>query len=75
MAKSSKVISGPSVDIKMPSQTSSKRGTSTNGVDSPSASKRGPSGKFIGETKGNRDLPINRSSGVSTGHGGRGNRC
>jgi hypothetical protein len=30
-----------------------------------------PSGsKFIGQTKGNRDLPINRSNGVSEGHGG-----
>lgn len=29
-----------------------------------------PSGKFLGETKGNRDLPPNRSSGVKGGHGG-----
>ena len=28
------------------------------------------SGKFLGHTKGNKDLPINRSEGVSTGHGG-----
>jgi hypothetical protein len=29
-----------------------------------------PSGKFLGATKGNRDLVPNRSAGVSTGHGG-----
>lgn len=29
-----------------------------------------PSGKFLGPTKGNRDLPTDRSSGVSSGHGG-----
>lgn len=28
------------------------------------------SGKFHGPGKGNRDLPINRTKGVSTGHGG-----
>lgn len=27
-------------------------------------------GHFLGGTKGNRDLPTNRTSGVSTGHGG-----
>lgn len=26
--------------------------------------------KFCGPTKGNRDLPIDRTKGVSTGHGG-----
>lgn len=29
-----------------------------------------PGSQFIGETKGNRDLKTDRSSGVSTGHGG-----
>jgi len=29
-----------------------------------------PSGKFLGPTKGNSDLPTNRTKGVSTGHGG-----
>lgn len=29
-----------------------------------------PSGKFLGDTKGNRDLPVDRSSGVSGGNGG-----
>jgi hypothetical protein len=29
-----------------------------------------PSGKFLGPTKGNSDLPINRTEGVSMGHGG-----
>ena len=29
-----------------------------------------PSSKFIGPTKGNRDLPTNRTKGVSSGHGG-----
>ena len=27
-------------------------------------------GKFLGDTKGNRDLPTNRTAGVSSGHGG-----
>jgi len=26
--------------------------------------------KFCGPTKGNKDLPIDRTAGVSTGHGG-----
>lgn len=30
----------------------------------------GPSSQFIGTTKGNRDLPIDRSAGMSEGHGG-----
>jgi hypothetical protein len=29
-----------------------------------------PGSQFIGDTKGNRDLKPERSSGVSTGHGG-----
>lgn len=29
-----------------------------------------PSSKFIGETKGNRDLPTNRTAGVVSGKGG-----
>jgi len=32
-----------------------------------------PCGKqsfFLGKTKGNKDLPIDRTSGVSSGHGG-----
>jgi len=36
-------------------------------VSHKSASK---SGFFLGHTKGNKDLPTNRSSGVSSGHGG-----
>lgn len=29
-----------------------------------------PSSKFIGSTKGNKDLPPNRTSGVKSGYGG-----
>lgn len=40
----------------------------TNVVGTPSRS--GPSGKWLGKTKGNHDLPTDRTQGVSTGHGG-----
>lgn len=33
-------------------------------------SRSGPSGKMLGPTKGNHDLPPNRTAGVSAGHGG-----
>jgi hypothetical protein len=40
----------------------------TNVVGTPSRS--GPSKGMLGTTKGNKDLPIDRTKGVSTGHGG-----
>lgn len=30
----------------------------------------GPSGQMLGETKGNKDFPPDRTKGVSSGHGG-----
>lgn len=39
----------------------------TNVVGTPSRS--GPSGGMLGHTKGNKDLPIDRTAGVSSGHG------
>lgn len=34
-----------------------------------------PSSKFLGDTKGNRDLPIDRSSGVPGGYGSGQNKA
>lgn len=42
----------------------------TEGPRSGGSGSGSPSSKFIGPTKGNSDLPPNRSQGVSSGHGG-----
>jgi hypothetical protein len=52
------------------SLTSQPKAETTAGPTAGDKASGSPASKFIGATKGNKDLPPNRTSGVSTGHGG-----